>query len=133
MYVNCCRVLAGQRRHHRRGHAPRLRRPISAAVKQGQIEKDWEREFSPGHRVAKRSELECDQSHSSASSSSIDSISYDSSEDDYQFNSSQSPANQNIVHKLVGRHWDDLPAKYKLVFATSMAFVLCNMVSLCAC
>jgi len=132
MHPPCCRIFAGQRRHHRRGHAARPRRLITTAAKRGQFEKDWENEFSPGHRLAKRSELEFEHLHSSASSSSLDSGSYDGVEDDYQFNGSQSPANQNILHKLFGRHWDDLPAKYKLVFATSMAFVLCNMVSLSA-
>lgn len=122
-----CRIFAGQRRQYQRGRAARPRRLITAAAKRGQFEKDWENEFSPGHRLAKRSELEFEHLHSSASSSSLESGSYDGIEDDYQFNGSQSPASQNILHKLFGRHWDELPAKYKLVFATSMAFVLCNM------
>jgi len=121
--------LAGQRRYSSRRHAPRTRQHITAAAKRGQYEKDWENEFSPGHRLAKRSQLEFEPLQSSASGSSLDSGSYDGAEDDYQFNGSQTPANQNVLHKLFGRHWDDLPAKYKLVFATSMAFVLCNMVS----
>ena len=128
-HLLCCRICAGQRRQYQRGRAARPRRLITAAAKRGQFEKDWENEFSPGHRLAKRSELEFEHLHSSASSSSLESGSYDGVEDDYQFNGSQSPANQKILHKLFGRHWDDLPAKYKLVFATSMAFVLCNMVS----
>ena len=36
------------------------------------------------------------------------------------------------MHKLFGRHWEELPAKYKLVVATALAFVLCNMVGFVA-
>lgn len=103
------------------------------AARRGEFENDWENESSPGHRLAKRSQLEFEQIQSSPSSSSLDSGSFDVSgsfdggEIDCEFNGSQAPANQSILHRLFGRHWEELPAKYKLVFATSMAFVLCNM------
>lgn len=122
-----CRVPVGQRRSHKKCHMSNSRQHTRAAANRGQFERDWENEFSPGHRLARRSELESEHLPSSSSSSSVDSGSYDSIADDYQFNSSQSPVNRSILYKLFGRHWDDLPAKYKLVFATSMAFVLCNM------
>jgi ACS family sodium-dependent inorganic phosphate cotransporter len=31
------------------------------------------------------------------------------------------------LHQHLGRRWEELPSRYKLVFATSTAFVLCNM------
>lgn len=114
---------------------PRSRQSVTTAARRGHFESDWENEFAPGHRLAKRSQSDFEQLQSSASSNSLDSGSFDvigsfdGSEDDYEFNSSQTPANQSILHRLFGRHWEDLPAKYKLVFATSMAFVLCNMVT----
>lgn len=111
---------------------PKSRQFVTTAARRGRFESDWENEFAPGHRLAKRSQPDFEQLQSSSNSldsGSFDVIgSFDGSEDDYEFNSSQAPANQSILHKLFGRHWEDLPAKYKLVFATSMAFVLCNMV-----
>ena len=35
----------------------------------------------------------------------------------------------NLVHQLLGKHWEALPSRYKLVVTSAMAFVLCNMVS----
>lgn len=113
---------------------PRSRQSVTSAARRGQFESDWENEFAPGHRLAKRSQLDIEQLQSSPSSTSLDrgtfdvSGSFDGSEDDYEFNSSQDPTDQSVLHRFFGRHWEELPAKYKLVFATSMAFVLCNMV-----
>lgn len=130
------RLLAGQRKSRSRSSSclPRARQFVITAARRGGFESDWENEFAPGHRLAKRSQSDFEQLQSSASSNSLDSGSFDvfgsfdGSEDDFVVNSSQAPANQSILHRLFGRHWEDLPAKYKLVFATSMAFVLCNMV-----
>lgn len=35
----------------------------------------------------------------------------------------------NLAHQLLGKHWEALPSRYKLVVTSAMAFVLCNMVS----
>ena len=113
---------------------PTSRQSVTTAARRGQFESDWENEFAPGHRLAKRSQLDFEQLQSSPSGSSLDSGSFDvngsfdGSQDDYEFNGSQTPADQSVLHRVFGRHWEELPAKYKLVFATSMAFVLCNMV-----
>ena len=99
------------------------------AAKSVQKEREWEGEFAPGHRLAKRLQSEAVQNSSSASS--IDSTgSFDSLDEEYDFGQGQPTASHGLFHKLLGHFWDDLPARYKLVFATSMAFVLCNMVSL---
>ena len=37
--------------------------------------------------------------------------------------------NDALANTWLGRKWDSLPARYKIVFATSLAFVICNMVS----
>ena len=127
------RFLADQRRNRRSCRVPRSRQSVTA-VRRGQFESDWENEFAPGHRLAKRSQLNFEQLQSSPSSNSLDSStfdvkgSFDGCEDGYAFNGSQTPADQSVLHRFFGRHWEELPAKYKLVFATSMAFVLCNMV-----
>lgn len=113
---------------------PRSRQFVTPAARRGQFESDWENEFAPGHRLAKRSQLEFEHLQGSPSSNSSDSGSFDvsgsfdGSEDDYESHGSQTPADQSVLHRLFGRYWQELPAKYKLVFATSMAFVLCNMV-----
>lgn len=128
-----CRLLTCPRTSRSSCCASKPRQSVRIAAKRGHIESDWEKEFSPGNRLAKRSQLEFEQIQSSPSSSSLDSNSFDingsfdGGEVDCEFNGSQAPANQSIMHRLFGRHWEELPAKYKLVFATSMAFVLCNM------
>ncbi|KAL3151747.1 hypothetical protein ABBQ38_012724 [Trebouxia sp. C0009 RCD-2024] len=127
-----CRLLTCHRRSRSSCCAPKPRQSVLTAARRGQFESDWEKEFAPGDRLAKRSQLEFEQIQSSSSSSSVDSSSFDvnssfDGEVECEFNGSQAPANQSIMHKLFGRHWEELPAKYKLVFATSMAFVLCNM------
>lgn len=130
------RILTGQRRSNSSCRAPNSRQYVTATARRGRFESDREKEFLPGDRLAKRSRLEFEQLQSSPSSNSLDSGSldvsgsFDGSEDDCEVNSGQAPANQSIIHRLFGRHWEELPAKYKLVFATSMAFVLCNMVNL---
>lgn len=120
--------MAGQRRYRASYFASKRRHCITTAARKRQFESDWEKEFSPGHRLAKRSELEFEHIHSSSSNSSAVSGSFDVAEDDYEFNGNQAPADESVLHRMFGRHWEELPAKYKLVFATSMAFVLCNMV-----
>ena len=128
-----CRLLTCHRRNRSSCCAPKPRQSVPTAARRGQFESDWEKEFSPGNRLDKRSQLEFEQVQSLPSSSSLDSGSFDVSgsfdggEVDCEFNGSQAPANQSVLHRLFGRHWEELPAKYKLVFATSMAFVLCNM------
>lgn len=122
-----CRFAAGKRRSISISQPFRSRRHVTKAVRRGQYERDWENEFAPGHRSAKRSQLEFERLQTSSSSSSLDTGSYDASDDEYEFSNNQSPATNDVLHKLFGRHWEELPAKYKLVFATAMAFVLCNM------
>ena len=39
----------------------------------------------------------------------------------------------NLAHQLLGKHWEALPSRYKLVVTSAMAFVLCNMVSTDVC
>lgn len=34
-----------------------------------------------------------------------------------------------LARGLLGQYWTSLPARYKIVFATSLSFVICNMVS----
>ena len=100
------------------------------AAKGVQKETEWEGEFAPGHRLAKRLQSESVQGSPSGSSTSSTS-SFDSLDEEYDFHQGQPAASHGLFHKLLGHFWDDLPARYKLVFATSMAFVLCNMVSIC--
>ena len=94
-----------------------------------QKEREWEGEFAPGHRLARCLQPEAVQSSSPRSSvDSTSTSSLDSWDEEYDFGQEEPEASHGLFYRLFGRFWDELPARYKLVFATSMAFVLCNMV-----
>lgn len=130
MYGVWCRTHIQHRPTHPSTPIARHRTARSITVRSVQKETEWEGEFSPGHRLAKRTQSEAAQTSSSPSSSLDTTTStFDSFDEEYDFGQGEPSAGHGLLYKFFGRFWDELPARYKLVFATSMAFVLCNMVS----
>lgn len=116
--------LAAVRSCRRPSHP--LPQPLQAKQQQ---EAEWEREFVAGSSRSRTPSLQyCRITAPSAApspgSSRLTGVEETHSPSEAGAPSAASPA---WLRKLTST-WDDLPARYKMVFATSMAFVVCNMV-----
>lgn len=115
--------LAAVRSCRRPSHP--LPQPLQAKQQQ---EAEWEREFVAGSSRSRTPSLQyCRITAPSAApspgSSRLTGVEETHSPSEAGAPSAASPA---WLRKLTST-WDDLPARYKMVFATSMAFVVCNM------
>jgi hypothetical protein len=114
------------------GQAGRFSRSNSG---NGRSEEDWQSEFLPGSGAARPLQLHTQHIRAVRSSRRtfeaeaevLTGIAIPGRAD--RPDNEMEPDN-SWWHSLVGARWEALPARYKVVFATSVAFMLCNMVRL---
>lgn len=108
------------------GKARSLSRKSSAAGS----EEAWQSEFLPGSGAARPLQLHA--GHIRAVRSSIRTVEAEAEVLSVPENTDRlSPGEAAPQPKWISdatAQWDQLPARYKVVFATSVAFVICNMV-----
>ncbi|KAK9804238.1 hypothetical protein WJX72_002847 [[Myrmecia] bisecta] len=88
---------------------------------------DWEDQLQPGNRAARPPQLEYDRIHVPQGCIAGEGRYCDVGSVPSYAEEETRNAVQQAMHNLFGKRWQELPARYKIVFATSMAFVICNM------
>jgi hypothetical protein len=124
----CCRAPRSKEAYRLRvlGKTRSLSRKSSAAGS----EEAWQSEFLPGSGAARPLQLHA--GHIRAVRSSIRTVEAEAEVLSVPGNtdrlSPEGTASQPKWITDVTSQWDQLPGRYKVVFATSVAFVICNMV-----